>query len=109
MLIQKMLGMHKPEDYYFAVYKNNGAGIQSLLVKTKKGYYDVRNKTDIFSFQVKYKEHLTDYVTFDKEYISNRTAKEAAKPYFETFFKNTRKHDDEIFKDDSTGGLYLES
>jgi len=98
MLIKKLLGKHKTEDYFFAVYWCGNAGIQSLLVKTKNGYWDVRNNNHVAAYQVKYKENLTDYVTFDKEYITEHTAKKSAKPYYDYFFKSSRNHDDEIFK-----------
>ena len=92
MLIKKLLGKHKTEDYFFAVYWCGDVGIESLIVKKNNGYYDIRNHEPIELSQIGYKEKLTDYVKFNKQYITNRTAKKSAGPHFETFHKSTLKH-----------------
>lgn len=92
MLVKNLLGMHKSDDYFFALYWCGDVGIESLIVKKNKGYYDVRNHEPIQPFQIGYKENLLNYAKTDKKYLTNRTAKKLAKPYYDEFNQNCTKY-----------------
>ena len=94
-LIDKILGKHKTEDYYFALYKSCSALISSLLVKVgAASYYDLRNNEYVDEhMQIIDKENLTNYVKIEKELLSEREAKELAKPYYYEYNKSLNSKD----------------
>ena len=94
-LIDKILGKHKTGDYYFSLYKSCSGLVLSLLVKVGAAtYYDLRNNEYIDGHsQIIDKENLTSYVAIEKELISEREAKNLAKPYYNEYNRALDKKD----------------
>ena len=86
MLIQKILGRNKIQDYSFAKYKlEKGNEISLVLFKGHGNYYDLINHRDIYFTQIQSRELLIKYAQANEKWISKSKAIKLAKPYYGEF------------------------
>lgn len=94
MLIKKMLGIHKADEYLLGIRKfNNGIEEIALLLNKNYGnFYDITHKDNVDYKTINYYALLTKYTTIEKENISIQCAKNLAKEVQGNFYKDYIAH-----------------
>lgn len=106
MLIKKMLGMHKINDYALVEYTSGGAGLITLCRDIgNSNFKDINNNRIINVSQISFYKTLTSYVGVGKGFITDLKAKKLAEPFYDNFHKEWLDFMDEINKTEK--GEYL--
>ena len=97
MLIQKLLGRNRVEDYCFIRFKD-GKNIEvTLALFCGHGIYqDLLSYKEIYFTEILNKEKLIMYADVNKQFISKKEALKLAKPYFEEFEADAIKNKEEL-------------
>jgi len=97
MLIQKIIGKNKVEDYCFLNYENEETkqSVKTLALFKGHGIYeDLLNNTDVYFKQILNKELLIFYADVKDKWLSKNAAKKLAKPYYQAFEQDILKQNE---------------
>lgn len=102
MLIQKMLGMHKIDEYAIVEYTDCGAGVIALCRHIGNlSFKNINSNTIVNELQIRFYKNLTSYVGKEKGFITDLRAKKLAEPFYDEFHKEYLYFLDENKKDET--------
>ena len=97
MLIQKLLGRNRVEDYCFIQYHEGEEFKTTIALFLGHGYYqDLQTCKEVYFNEISNKELLIMYADINKKYISKKAALKFAKPYFAEFEADVLKYREEL-------------
>jgi len=86
-LLQKLGLIHNIEDYAFVEYTtNSGCGVIAFVRHIgNSNYKSLKTKKIINSSRINFIKSLTDYICYEKQYISDNKAQILANSYYTEF------------------------